>query len=104
MNRILAILLALYILVLTFIPCVDETLHCCEITHLALTTTTNDTHSDQHDTCSPFCTCSCCSLAMEITLPMVMIFVNSDPLRLEVWDIIPLHSSLISSIWEPPKA
>jgi len=66
---------------------------------------------DQHsngcgdDTCTPFCVCSCCSMALDVPtkLPFLVKYLPPTPAKLpsSYSDFIP--SSFHHSIWQPPR-
>jgi len=98
-----AMMLACYVLALTMAPCVDDVLNCCETAHISASHAATGGHADHHDSCSPFCTCSCCSLAMEVALSF---FVNADAPRPQkvIFSFDPgFISSFSHTIWLPPK-
>jgi hypothetical protein len=102
-TRLITFLLACYVLALTLAPCVDNTLNCCETQHLLSGDTSTGSHADQHDCCSPFCTCSCCNLAMEVTLPFFMNIETPLPQKMIFSYNLRVISLFSFSIWQPPK-
>ena len=104
MMKFLAVLLSLYILLLTAIPCADvapgNSLCKSEITK----STAN--HNHQHpdiDHCSPFCTCNCCASPV-LQIDTVVDFIC---IKFSTYTY-PEYSSAITSwftpsIWQPPK-
>jgi hypothetical protein len=103
MRRSLAAFLAVYVLVLTLAPCVDEEVTCREVQQIHATSP-SEAQGDHQDTCSPFCTCSCCNISMEVAAPFVFPIIT--PIRGELtFFFAPRSESFFSpSIWEPPKA
>ncbi len=65
--RLLAVLLSLYILILTAYPCTDHTEDVVDghQTELAVQEHHHDHHDGESDTCSPFCQCVCCQIHIE---------------------------------------
>lgn len=100
--KIIAIILSLYILVLTAIPCIDvpqdNTLHKTE-----LSTKTSDNQQNRTDNCSPFWPCNCC------VIPIVS---KGCTLSFNCFSYSQTHfapyqsghfSNLSLAIWQPPK-
>jgi hypothetical protein len=104
MKRILILLLSVYIIFLTCTPCADDEIrNSCSRLELVKTNAT-DTHKDHTDSCSPFCTCSCCSLPFQVEKPCIEIKDNSLPRTVLFYFNSPIKSLFSFSIWEPPKS
>ena len=104
LTRVFTFLLAWYVLFLTMTPCVDKELNCSKSQHLYAGQAATDRHTDHHDACSPFCTCSCCNLAMEVTAPYMIAIESFLPQKL-IFSFDPRLISFFSyTIWEPPKS
>ena len=100
--KIFAFILSLYILVLTAIPCIDETqdntLHKIELSQ-----NTTGNHQNDTDHCSPFCVCYCC---------ISPIIYQAYTIRFNCFSFTQKHypgyktiyiSSFYSSVWQPPE-
>ncbi|SEG11026.1 DUF6660 family protein [Sphingobacterium lactis] len=107
--KVISAILTLYILVLTFIPCSD---------HFAETDCFGHDHTEEHhrpkehshdhskDSCTPFCTCSCCGISLtaaeEINFPIIEPFETHYSI-----DRSDKEYSLINkynvNIWQPPQ-
>ncbi len=98
-------LLALYILVLSFVPCDD-----------ILATTINiasdnyfseqheEGHSHDSDMCSPFCSCDCCQTeAHQITLSTSFVLENIST-DLLITPVLINDKELLHRFWNPPKS
>lgn len=95
-----------YLMVLTSLPCSDAKNQCEDTVPKIETAQSHDHNKDSHDSCSPFCYCSCCSVSIvsydfkpfEIRQPKVAFLSEKITLR---------DCSLISyyygNIWQPPK-
>jgi hypothetical protein len=103
MRRAFALILGLYILFLTLVPCVEKETNCPEATHIHLASPASDQHSNQNDSCSPFCHCACCSLPMEVTNSEIIAMISSSPNILAYSFSLQFHSFFVFSIWDPPK-
>lgn len=101
--KIIAIILSLYVLALSVKPCIDiqqDLVH-----HHAEVSQTSE-HSHQHnekDSCSPFCTCSCC--ATSVIFQEYLVQLGSFPFIGK--HFFPVSSIFISNplatFWQPPK-
>jgi hypothetical protein len=104
MKGIVAFFLAVYVLALTLDPCVDKEIRC---TGSHVTTAADSDHgtgTDHKDLCSPFCTCSCCNISMEVAAPLIL---PATPIRQSTLSYFynpQLTSAFLSSVWDPPKA
>jgi hypothetical protein len=108
--KFLNVILAIYILVLSVIPCADS------IENLLPTNSTtyihsDDTHSGHNhenescDLCSPFCVCACCG-GFSTTKSQV-IFFKQEPFLNDKNAAFSYSASFISNFtaqfWNPPK-
>jgi hypothetical protein len=101
--KILAFILALIVMWLTTIPCIDvpqdNILHKIENSNQNQDTR----HQDDSDHCSPFCTCNCCQSNIEITY-----FIVSTPtgaIDINFYNFAPnFQSPVIFDFQVPPKA
>lgn len=109
--RIHVLLLALYILLLSCLPCGDMK-DCSEVatgrteSHAtAAPDVTNHTHHDKNiELCSPFCSCICCGQITNWrsnTIIMQPLMRVSPPKILLAAQF--LQSEYTSAIWQPPK-
>ncbi|MFZ4455807.1 MAG: DUF6660 family protein [Bacteroidales bacterium] len=100
MKRALAILLSLFVMVLSAIPCIDAPGHSLTKTELQ---TEHSQHPEGQDDCSPFCTCVCC--ATPVVQATTFIYLNDLQLMQEYSSVhrTDFQSSLYSAIWQPPK-
>jgi|WetSurMetagenome_2_1015567.scaffolds.fasta_scaffold254295_2 hypothetical protein len=103
MKRFLSWFLAVYVIVLTLAPCVDEEVTCREVQQIHATSP-SEAQGGNQDTCSPFCTCSCCNISMEVAAPFVFHMIAPAPGELTHFFAPRTESFFTPSIWEPPKA
>ncbi len=106
--RFITFLLAIYILLLSIVPCSDTHNDCVtkDTQKKEIGTSHHDHNQDQDDNCSPFCTCSCCAMAYT-----VMNFSQYECKVLKEYTFsekvaIPeesYHSNYYGNIWQPPK-
>jgi hypothetical protein len=103
-RRFYALILAMYVLALTFDPCVDADRSCTGLQVSEQESGNPGTGAEHKDLCSPFCTCSCCNLSMEVAAALIL---PATPICMENPTCFfdpQLVSFFIHSIWEPPKA
>jgi len=103
--RLLALILSIYVLILSVIPCPDipedHTASNIEQTQQAQQST--GSHAEHTDHCSPFCTCSCCYIPA-IVLCQAIQFKDFSLLQENYSLYKPSYSSFIqTSIWQPPQ-
>ncbi|TRZ73875.1 MAG: hypothetical protein D4R97_04635 [Bacteroidetes bacterium] len=104
MKKVLTVLMAFYVLVLVFAPCVDHDLTVDPNPRPVINTATLPIHQDQHDCCTPFCTCSCCSAPFELLKAFIIsqdFFQNG---TLTFFFNSRFQTRYDFTIWEPPKA
>lgn len=104
MKRVLAFLLAFYVLALTLEPCVDHEVSCTGVQQSVQETGTADHESDHKDLCSPFCTCNCCSVTMEVASSLILAGTPVAFTTLPYFFKSQPTSTFLSPVWEPPKA
>jgi len=102
MIKSFASILAVYVLILTILPCID--IHSDK--HIGETEYLQKAAADTHepvDLCSPFCTCNCCAT------PAISSYHYCDLSKLSISEqdyseYKPVYISILySSIWQPPK-
>jgi hypothetical protein len=97
-----AVILSVYVLFLTGLPCVDNPWENGKDV-AGCSHNPADGHAPDTDLCSPFCVCDCCATqvvymdntvhfdGMSCEIPYFFIFTSEDP------------STIAYSIWQPPK-
>jgi len=101
--RIIAFILALYVMVLTVIPCIDvpqdNSKHKTEFSQQKQ----DSHHHSDTDHCSPFCTCNCCSTSVILQeIPCCTECLVSEVAIFNIY--LPASFSNPSFfIWQPPK-
>lgn len=102
--KLIAFIMALLVLVLSLLPCVDNTF--AMKADKAKTELTNSTHQQDEpheDACSPFCICSCCA-GFSIFYPFAKIEIAALAHK-------PAYTSFLAAqvfevslpIWQPPQ-
>ncbi|MET3125450.1 hypothetical protein ABID42_000538 [Arcicella rosea] len=100
----------MYILVLSCLPCGDVN-DCNKVSsnnQYSLSKTKLPKHTEDTETCSPFCTCACCgmNIAFSFHLPALTIekessFYTENPII--VYKNESSISNFYGNIWQPPK-
>ncbi len=106
--KFLTYLFSLYILALSIMPCSDLQNECSELNTKSSHNQKHDHQTDHEDSCSPFCTCSCCGMVIAFN------FENTS-FRIKALRLFPqnrkeviiknsiFYSNFYGSIWQPPK-
>jgi hypothetical protein len=107
-----SIFLGFYFLLIAFVPCsdgnggiVEYMNHLFNIENVDFVAHDHHDKSCEDDHCSPFCICSCCSMALEVpaeegfslNMPLGNDFDRPESI------ILFTFSSFATSIWEPPR-
>jgi len=100
--KVFACIFSFYILTLTALPCIDAT-NVDLSQQIEISQNCADTHNNDIDLCSPFCTCNCCVspiitqgfIVQNFHLPLSQA-CHSDYITTSI-------SSPLTSIWQPPK-
>lgn len=103
--RLFASFVTIYMILLSVVPCGDE--RDCKINPIQTITISASSHNSENthteEACTPFCSCSCCSISMMKSLPFFPVTINE---TFSSIDIIYSNSKLPEtafSIWQPPK-
>lgn len=104
--KLFAFFMAIYILVLSAVPCSDVHNDCNNSKSKTELTQNHDHQQDQDDNCSPFCTCACCGasvVAIDFTpfqIKKPAEFLITQKISLRNFSFI---SNFYGNIWQPPK-
>jgi hypothetical protein len=106
--KLWAFFMAMYILLLSVVPCSDIHNDCINnSSQLQLTQTQNhNQHEDHTDHCSPFCMCSCCGSTLQCISISVIKIKNPFEVHISKEGIkysLNAISNFYGSIWQPPK-
>ncbi len=109
--KLINTILALYVLVLSCIPCSDETeqilpAYSSSYIHTSNTHSGHNHHNESCDLCSPFCICACCGgFGFEpkqiILKELLLADFPSDRNYYTFYDSF--SSNFYGNIWQPPK-
>nr|NQU90277.1 hypothetical protein [Bacteroidota bacterium] len=99
--KFIAVILSVYVMVLTAMPCADVfaadtnsvTLEVFEQSH---------SHSHDVDLCSPFCFCDCCQTLSQITKHFIF-QINLVSFNLSMSSLVQDEIECAISFWRPPK-
>lgn len=97
-------LLALFLAYLVTVPCTDGLDYANEV---AQTDCKSHDHSSHNhvDTCSPFCSCTCCGIHLMVADYTIYHFkTNVSPTYAEIVTYHPqVDLGIVYGIWQPPK-
>lgn len=104
--KVFTIIFSIYILALSIMPCSDAFNDCNRITTVRESTLAHNHQSDHNDFCSPFCTCSCCSISVYPNANFVSFSIAKPAVGSKV--AYPIRdfsfvSNFYGNIWQPPK-
>lgn len=105
----LKVIWAIYLVVLSFVPCSDAVNRCADSagTHKITLATEHDHQEDSDDNCTPFCHCTCCSISITLTdTRLVPLFERILPDFITKKVYIKDHflpSDYFGNIWQPPR-
>lgn len=103
--KFFTIFMAIYISLLTGVPCSDSHNDCHSSSKTEIAHSHN--HSQDHkDYCSPFCNCSCCGMALFAFAHKSIRFIEPNIQTISVKESnykTNFVSNFFGSIWQPPK-
>ena len=101
----LKIIFPFYLLILTCMPCADNCYDEVQPTQTTISTTDTHSHNDtEKESCSPFCICSCCSIPVSISSPILFpsaIIIAQSINKFSNYTFS--FQSVQFNIWQPPK-
>lgn len=102
----LAILLSIYLLALSNMPCADMEVNSIAHKKAQFASEANHSHDKDNDLCSPFCACNCCG-AQVLSYQSVITF-NFPLANSIILSPLPVYTSVFASnfygsIWQPPQ-
>jgi hypothetical protein len=97
-----SIILSLYIVFLTVLPCADK-YDCSGKKSIVVECNHHHANSDDLDCCSPFCTCNCCHVYSITSLKIVLNYTMGPVTELTQW--ISENPVMIEqcAVFKPPK-
>jgi len=105
--KFLSLILSIAILAVSFVPCTDNLVIMTGSSlkkEIKSSPNSSNEHNNTSDSCSPFCTCSCCA-ASAIYSPFSRAQVVKVIFQSKKYPLynISLNSEVFYSIWQPPK-
>jgi hypothetical protein len=100
--KFFSILLTLYTLSLSLMPCADGYACSDEVAESAQAACTEHSDEEEEDFCSPFCVCACCAQSVWAPYLVYETKVIASPQQGFAYEL-PDFASQIQSIWQPPK-
>jgi hypothetical protein len=97
--KIVAVILSLYIIALTMVPCVDNHLTGSE----AATELCQKNNDSDIDLCSPFCTCDCCGTIISFELLVFFNSITVTPSVQKFYFRTPDVTEIAIAFWQPPR-
>lgn len=101
--KYLAIILSVYMTLLSLLPCQDKEDMIAGITHITLQKSHSPNDERGQETCTPFCTCSCCSTARYLTATVTTGIHVQQVVRDYPDYGIPAIQQQPIKIWQPPQ-
>lgn len=99
--KYIAVILSVYVMVLTAMPCLD--VHAANTNSVSLELVkTSPNQANDVDLCSPFCFCHCCQ-TLSFPLFFRISFINLVGFTLDIKFKESTFLSPVASIWQPPK-
>jgi hypothetical protein len=102
----IAIILSLYLLVLSNMPCADLEIGSAIHKTAQFSSESNHSHDKDNDLCSPFCACNCCGAqVLSCEIPEIIDFpVNHSIITVPLPSYHSVFASnFYGSIWQPPQ-
>jgi hypothetical protein len=108
--KIFSVIFSLYIILLACLPCGDAS-DCTKVTdtnQFSFYQTEHSGHTDDAETCSPFCICACCGTNIAFSFQFPVVAPDAEcSFRPEKATIAYQNEAWISNfygnIWQPPK-
>ncbi|MFK5957973.1 MAG: hypothetical protein QM495_03775 [Lutibacter sp.] len=101
--KLLVIILSIYTVVLTAIPCDDVFINDIQ-QELSITQSSNNVNHNTFDLCSPFCSCICCaSFFTEQPIYLEILQIKIPTKKLNAFSNTPFFSDYFSKIYQPPR-
>lgn len=103
--RVLAYFLTAYLLFLALAPCGDREECRPDLSfYTSFVDLTHDTANEHGpETCTPLCSCNCCSVSLIRTLPQAAQQVKQVSFKVQAEYRLPVALKTPDFIWEPPR-
>jgi len=100
-----ALILAVYIGILSFVPCYDGFHDCDDHQNTEMTHDHDDTSHDHqsNDGCTPFCVCSCCGTVVVLSEMREVDYFVLAPVTINQIDYTTMaEHPFLPGVWHPP--
>jgi hypothetical protein len=98
-----AFILSMFFMSLALFPCQDNEDMALSVIHVSIQKShSGDNHADQ-ESCPPFCSCSCCSTARQLTSMITMTVFSQTVTHLYPDYAISAIQEQAIKIWQPPQ-
>jgi hypothetical protein len=102
--KLLFTALGIFLLYLSCIPCSDNEECNDKVATQLSSAEQHKNHSHEKETCTPFCTCSCCAIsAFSSPLTRIVVIDMGDHSVKHPLFNVSIHAEAHYSIWQPPK-
>jgi hypothetical protein len=98
-----ALLISLYCMLLAILPCQDRADIAAEVKHVTVQKSHAASESCSQETCPPFCNCSCCSSARQVSSNPVLTVFTKALVSIYPGLSAPGTISQAISVWQPPQ-
>jgi hypothetical protein len=105
MVKFLALILALYVLLLPCVPCMDMD-ECTGDSATETSSSSTNHDNDENEACNPFCSCACCGQVFYPNLQPGKTAAYKPLIDLKYQSLYTcnaLSSDFYGNIWQPPK-
>lgn len=107
MKSVFSLLMSVYVLLLSVLPCTDVGLPIRDSNQPTQVTADHHTHDTDRpvgDQCSPFCSCTCCGTVGVQSPVFAFDFAEPQPVAHSVPTLTPAFlPSVALSTWQPPQ-
>jgi hypothetical protein len=101
--KLLTFIFAFYFLALPLLPCGDEIECNLSVQQMVVQSQNHSEHEHQTDLCSPFCICSCCSIAINLHHAKSLSIIPFGITQKFSERHFSFVSEFMRSVWQPPK-
>ncbi|TDO23717.1 DUF6660 family protein [Pedobacter duraquae] len=98
-----ALLFSIYCALLTILPCQDREDVAAKVTHVIIQKSHASSERCNQESCPPFCNCSCCSSARQVSSKAVLTVFTKAIGSTYPGLITPGTMSKAISVWQPPQ-
>jgi hypothetical protein len=101
--KVIAIILSFFIFCLAITPCSDARTCDADASTELIGADTHDHSTDEHDACTPFCTCQCCGITFTFSEISLEFETLCEPNYPYIFDYsFNYQRDYLDRIWHPP--